>query len=452
MKVLYFISITLITSLPLAGRDATWEPTLYPDANTYAPSPLPDRIVLTWNGDPCTTQAVTWRTDKTVSHGCAELAIANESGRDLQPDRFEATTTSLTSDLNEANYHTVTFTGLAPDTLYAYHVGDGLNWSEYFHFRTASKEPKSFSFIYFGDAQNDLKTHWSRVFREAFRAAPRAAFTLHAGDLINHQISDKDWGEWFGAAGWINGTIPVIATPGNHEYHRADGGPESRQHEAALLLLNSNWRPQFAFPVQDPPAGLEETCYYIDYQGTRIISLDSNWEREAQVAWLENVLKNNPQRWTIITSHYPIFSPGAKRDNPGLRELWKPVFDAYKVDLVLNGHDHSYARTGVLPEDVEAVNLPSGYKEAYDPEIGTVYVVSVSGPKLYGFDPAKEGYAVRVAENTQLYQVIEVDYYELRYKAYTATGRLYDAFVLKKRSNQPDLLQELLPPENRRPH
>ena len=44
-----------------------------------------------------------------------------------------------------------------------YRVGDGVNWSEWFHFRTASDRPEPFSFIYFGDAQTDLKSLWSRV-------------------------------------------------------------------------------------------------------------------------------------------------------------------------------------------------------------------------------------------------------------------------------------------------
>ena len=80
------------------------------------------------------------------------------------------------------------FKNLKSDTLYAYRVGDGANWTEYYHFKTASSKEKPFSFIYFGDAQNEVKTHWSRVFREAFRDAPRAAFTLHAGDLVDVMI------------------------------------------------------------------------------------------------------------------------------------------------------------------------------------------------------------------------------------------------------------------------
>ncbi len=38
---------------------------------------MPDRIVLTWHGDPTTTQAVTWRTSTAVTRAVAELAVAD---------------------------------------------------------------------------------------------------------------------------------------------------------------------------------------------------------------------------------------------------------------------------------------------------------------------------------------------------------------------------------------
>jgi hypothetical protein len=114
---------------------------------------------------------------------------------------------------------------------------------------------------------------------------------------------------------------------------------------------------------------------------------------------------------------------------------------------VLNGHDHTYARTGDVGV-IDAENVPSGYQQAYDPSIGTVYVVSVSGPKMY--DITKGAYAKRVAEDTQLYQIIAIDGDELSYKAYAATGELYDAFTLEKREGEPNRLRELLPPEARR--
>lgn len=510
--------------------DNTWQPSLFSEAKIHAPSPIPDRVVLTWNDDPATTQAITWRTDTSIKNAVAQIAIANSNGRALKPETFAAETTFFESNINQAHYHTITFTQLIPDTLYTYRVGDGLNWSEYFHFQTASVDPKPFSFIYFGDAQNEIKTHWSRVFREAFREAPRAAFTLHAGDLINHDDRDEEWGEWHDAPAWVNGTIPVIATPGNHEYYRVNPGPaderlwytrdgseiqvdvtireiqneqkkpifrvtatsengqtasivyddddkivevgpgiteitgftekellgtefdkrplDDRRRDKGTPAVSRHWRPQFSFPLQNPPKGLEETCYYIDYQGTRIISLDSSYQQEAQVTWLREVLSNNENRWTILTFHHPIFSPAKDRDNRELRELWKPLLDEFKVDLVLTGHDHTYTRTGALRYEVDTTNIPTGYQQAYDPEIGTVYVVSVSGPKMYNI--TKGDYAVRVAEETQLYQVIEINSNELKFKAYTATGKLYDAFTLKKRTGKANELIEIIPPENRK--
>jgi 3',5'-cyclic AMP phosphodiesterase CpdA len=531
LRLLVPCTLPFAATVFLAAQDANWKPVAYAEKAAHAPRPLPDRVVLTWDGDPATSQAVTWRTDTSIQRAVAELTLAAENAKDLKPVTVPARTERFASDLGEAAYHSARFTGLTPDTLYAYRVGDGVNWSEWFHFRTASKETRPFTFVYFGDAQNDLKTHWSRVFRESFRDAPRAAFTLHAGDLINRANRDAEWGEWFGAPAWVNATIPVIAVPGNHEYFADGTGPENERKwttkdgrtldvsvstqaekdaagktmrqrltgrtadgKSGVLTLGADglitavdagftaltgyvtsdlagqqpdkrplrdrlanpgtrtvsrhWRPQFAFPVQNPPAGLEETCYYLDYQGTRIISLDSNRSQQEQIPWLRRVLTDNPNRWTIVTQHHPIFSPANNRDNPELRAAWKPVFDEFKVDLVLTGHDHTYARSGDVAGRGGSKNMPTGYNQAYDPAIGTVYVVSVSGPKMYNV--TTDGFAVRTAEDTQLYQIIKVGLDELHYEARTATGRLYDAFTLKKRAGQANALIESLPPENRR--
>jgi 3',5'-cyclic AMP phosphodiesterase CpdA len=424
-------------------------PVAYPAKDAHAPRPLPDRIVLTWRGDPATTQAVTWRTDTSVRRSVAEIAIAIDSGRDLKAESKPAFTDVFSSSLGDAHYHEVEFTGLSPDTLYAYRVGDGVNWSEWFHFRTASREPRPFSFIYFGDAQNDIREHWSRVFREAFREAPRAAFTLHAGDLVSEGHNDDQWGEWFGAPAWVNATIPVVATPGNHEYRPPPGSKEPK----APSILSRNWRPQFALPENGPAdlPELAETTYYLDYQGARIVSLNSNKKQAEQVGWLREVLRRKPQRWTVVTFHHPIFSPARDRDNATLRDAWKPVFDEFKVDLVLTGHDHTYARSGDVAGRVQVgtTNVKQGYQNAYDPAVGTVYVVSVSGPKFYNITGGE--WAVRTAEDTQLFQVITIDGDELRFEARTATNRLYDAFTLKKRAGRANELIEPLPPERRRP-
>jgi acid phosphatase type 7 len=405
-------------------------------ADIYRPTLLPDRIVLTWTGDPATTQAVTWRTSPDVREAVAEITEA-PAGPDLAEgaQRVAAVSQPLTTDLGPAHFHTVEFQGLTPSTKYAYRVGDGVNWSEWFHFRTASSEPEPFTFIYFGDAQNDIRSRWSRVIREAFTDAPKARFLLHAGDLVNRAESDAEWAEWFAAGHWLNAMIPSIAVPGNHEYTRTLTGGRRVSH---------HWRPQFAFPKHGPP-GLEETCYTIVYQDVRIIGLNSNEQLEVQAVWLDEILETNTSPWVICTFHHPVFSTGRDRDNPQLRAAWKPIFDKHRVDLVLQGHDHTYGRTGLeTPRGLTdaSANVATGVTQA-DSHTGTVYVVSVSGPKMYNLQP--HPFMVRTAENTQLYQIIHVDGDTLRYEARTANGEPYDGFTLKKRPGRPNELLEEIP-------
>ena len=411
------------------------------DADAHRPTPLPDRILLTWSGDPTTTQSVTWRTDESVGAAFAEIAVAGDGPLFRQvARRIDAKTAPLKTDLGTCHYHEVTFEGLSPETRYVYRVGDGENWSEWNQFATASTEAKPFSFVYFGDAQNDVKSMWSRVIREAYRDAPKAAFFLHAGDLINRAHADGEWGDWHQAASHIHRMIPCIATPGNHEYDHLPG-------DGIIDLekqLSTHWHPQFCFP-ENGPEGREEVVYWIDYQGVRFISLDSNRKQAEQVEWLEQTLASNPQRWTIITFHHPIYSAKVDRDNPRLRADWQPTLDKYKVDLVLQGHDHTYARSKLIVGDQNVTGCAAARSDA-----GTVYVVSVSGPKMY--ELGRQDFMARAAEDTQLYQIIHVDGDELRYEARTAVGKLYDAFTLKKRDGQANELIEQIPdiPENRK--
>lgn len=379
--------------------------------------------MLGWTDDPATSMAVNWRTSTDVTKPMAEIAEAGD-GPDFTKEakELDASTQVLKTDINEAAFHTVRFTGLQPDTIYAYRVGDGKNWSEWNQFRTASAKADPLSFIYVGDAQNNIYSYWSRVIRTAYSSAPDVRFILHAGDLVNNRDRDSQWGEWFYGAGWINSKVALFPVPGNHEYGKGPNGDRE---------VSTHWRPQFALP-ENGPTGLEETVYYVDIQGVRVIGLNSNVKHEEQAAWLEKILANNPNKWTVLTFHHPIFSASRGRDNKELRELWKPILDKYKVDLVLTGHDHTYARS----------NLVSGTNMV--DKSGTVYVVSVSGPKMYQVD--REDWMARTAARTQLFQVIRIDGNRLRYESRTARGVLYDAFELTKQgAGRPNKLVNRIP-------
>ena len=401
----------------------------------YAPTPIPDRIVLTWIGDPTNSQSVTWRTSVEVDKAYAEIAMATPGPEFAKSAlKLEAESVALKTDLSTAHFHSVNFKDLTPGTKYAYRVGDGVNWSAWCQFQTAKVEQEPLSFIYFGDAQNDIRSMWSRVIREAYSDAPKAKFVLHAGDLINTAQSDADWGQWFGAGAWLNATIPNVPVVGNHEMHKVSDGTRTVTH---------HWRPQFALPTHGPQ-GIEETCYTFVYQNARFVVLNSNLKLQEQAEWLDKTLASNTSPWVICSFHHPIFSTAKDRDNPQLRSLWKPILDKYNVDLVLQGHDHTYGRTGLeTPHEAQTIdNVPVGVTHQ-DKHVGTIYVVSVSGPKMYNIN--QKPFMVRVAEDTQLYQVIHIDQGKLRYESRTANGQLYDAFELSKVVGKPNELLEMAP-------
>jgi 3',5'-cyclic AMP phosphodiesterase CpdA len=430
MRTLRFPLVTLAVILLVTSFVSTSRESKVPDDVIHRPTAVPDRLILNVTADPATSQALTWRTDTAVEKAVAEIAESEDGP--AYPKKavvLKARTEKYKTDINEAHFHSVVFTNLKPDTVYAYRAGDGHNWSEWNQFRTASAKPAPLTFAYVGDAQNDIFSMWSRVIRSAFSDAPRMHFIIHAGDLINRHDRDAEWGGWHMAAGWINRSIPSLPSPGNHEYGNRD--------EQGKRIVSGHWRPQFTLPGNGL-AGLEETNYYLDIQGVRMVSLDSNVRQTEQAEWLDQLLVNNPNTWTIATFHHPIFSSSRGRDNKELRELWQPVFDKHSVDLVLTGHDHTYART----------NLVTGIATR-SPKGGTVYVVSVSGPKQYKLERTQQ--MERAAQDTQLYQIVRVDRDKLSYEARTGRGVLYDAFELRKERGRPNKMINRVPatPERR---
>lgn len=394
------------------------------DRPVVPPTQQPERIILNLTADPAHEMAVTWRTAPGAV-GLVEYAEAQD-GPDFiqQAVRAAAVTDDATIAVREAPefraaYHSTVLKGLKPETVYAYRVGDGARWSEWLQFRTAATTAEPFTFLYMGDMQNNILSEASRTMRMAFRKAGDAAFVIHAGDLINRHDSDNEWGEWFAAGGFLYAQTPQMPTPGNHEYGR---GP----------VLNPQWRRQYTLPETGPAdvEKLKETAWTVDYQGLRLISVDAplfhgdEAMRAEMVRWLDGLLANNPNRWTALFLHFPLFSIDPDRDNARVRDALKPLIDKYGVDLVLQAHDHGYARgaIGTGPMLNAGPARPSDH--------GSTYVVSVAGPKMYPV--ADLGWASRSASRTQTFQTLDVSPDAVVYRAFTATGRQLDAFRLTK--------------------
>jgi hypothetical protein len=379
------------------------------------PSHFPDRIMLTIPGDPATSRAVSWRTifSDTVSIG--EIAPCSASPKfDDQVVQVTGIHTPWQDDDPSAMAHQVIFTGLKPSSEYIYRVGNGTEWSEWFQFRTASDKTEPFSFLYFGDVQNDIRSLGSRVLRQAYSHFPDAGFMLFAGDLVGRSQEDY-WSEFFYAGDWIFGMMPAVPTPGNHEYNKPVNEPRT---------FSKHWKQIFNMPSNSPGEKYQDRMYFMDYQGVRFISFDSpafgefNEDSTLLLNWLEETLRANPNRWTVFFTHYPIYSCSQGRNNEQYRNALQPLLEKYSVDLVLAGHDHTYCR-GFNQERamMKTKNLP-------------LYVVSMAGPKMYGLNTSF--WADRVASMIQLYQHISISGNKLEYKSFTVSGELYDHFVILK--------------------
>jgi len=180
----------------------------------------------------------------------------------------------------------------------------------------------------------------------------------------------------------------------------------------------------------------DNDSYYLDYQGVRMISLNVNMLEnekdfdanrpmiEKMVAWLGNTLKNNPNRWTVVFQHQGMYSMAHERNYVKMREAFLPLYDKYGVDLVLQGHDHLYARSKKL----------AGGKAVAADASGTVYMISVSGPKMYEVDKTFEPLMAKVITNTQMFQTIDINGDKMVLRAYSSDGDELDGFQLEKKN------------------
>lgn len=399
-----------------------------------------DRIVLSPAADAARGAGVAWRTD--ARQTAAEAQIAEEIDGPLlgyTARSVAGTTAPIANENGQALYHQVRFDGLKPDTRYVYRVRAADGWSEWLPFRTAKAEFAPFRFIYLGDTQNDILEIGSRVIRSAFKEAGPAALVVHAGDLVAQRevkVHDDEWGEWIEAGGRAFAMTPQLPATGNHEYvdHILPGGEESR-------VLGPHWSLQFALP-DNGADGVKATSYFVDYQGVRFIVLDGTAALDlgglaAQTRWLDTTLASSPARWNVALFHQPIYTCARPEDTEELKAAWKPIFDARNIDLVLQGHDHCYGRVS-NPAGTEASRADSA---AGRPQ-GPVYVVSVTGSKMYGLNDRADTQPVRAAENTELYQLIDVEADRLLFRAFTATGQLYDAFTLTRGADGRNRLTE----------
>jgi len=431
-------SLALLTCL---GPLAACEPAESVADGERGAQAYPERVVATWTEDPATGFRVTWRDWKEVDPldldswtgrqglraqiRAADSSIPPVGSTDEVPSELHAVLTDYTQPgggteplLPPRAHYSVAFTGLTADRIYQYRVGEPGSWSPWFHFRTAADPGASAgrppqTFVFLGDIQEGIHDWGGRAFRVAIRAAPRALAILHGGDQVDDGGTEQQWGEWFDAGGATLAEVAQLPAAGNNEHPRDGSGRRT---------LTPAWDAHFGLPSTGPD-GPGSPVYTVAANGIRFLVLDSSaepWIQE-QTEWMREVLGNAAEDWVIALFHHPLFSVRG-RDNQALREAWMPVFQEYGVDLVLQGHNHLYARSGLVE--------------------GSVYVISNAGAKMNPVE-REDSRMVSVAEGEQRIQVIRVEDERLEYQSCGMDERVKDAFLLVRTKDGDRALEDL---------
>ena len=154
---------------------------------------------------------------------------------------------------------------------------------------------------------------------------------------------------------WGRHLARTYATPGNHDW--------GLDAEPAYFAY---------FGQAAGPAGMG----YYTYQagGWDVIAINSNIPMAAgspQYEWLRSVLASLTRSCTVAIFHHPLFSSSLNGNTTAVRDAWRLLYQA-GVEIVVNGHDHTYER--FAPQDPDGKPTDRGIRE---------FIVGTGGDSLY---------------------------------------------------------------------
>lgn len=298
----------------------------------YLQNATTDEITVVWTTEGASSGAVEWGT-----------AL----------DALDQTTDSPTN----GSQHTVTLTGLSPDTRYYYRVvSDGVaeaGGDELHYFVTpppVGTRAKFRAWIVGDSGTGGAMQGLVRDAAYAFTLGTRPDIYLHMGDMAYSDGTYDEFTDRFYAMyeDILRNTV-VWPTMGNHEGHTSDSAMQAGPYYDGYVL-----------PVDGEAGGLAsgtEAYYSFDYANVHFIILDSHdSDRDpdgAMLTWAEQDILSTQQEWVVAYWHHPPYTKGSHdSDNEGalidMRENALPILEAGGVDLVLGGHSHIYERSFLL--------------------------------------------------------------------------------------------------------
>ena len=376
----------------------------------YTTPDSPQRILLTFGDGDTYSRNVSWSCGETLHDSFLELADMNDTLRiDAQGEVFE-------SRSGKAAFYVARLRDLQPGCTYSYRVCTNHHYSAWHTFSLS--DHRTTSFLYVGDVQDTIAGIANHLLRGAFQHHPDAQFLVCGGDLTERP-TDAYWEETFQGLDSIGQSMPVLTATGNHDYLKG----LIYSLERRFSLVHSYFL--------DSMEGVNQV-FTLCYKDVQFFVLDSNREffyLFTQRAWLKQQLKASRAKWKIVVIHHPLYSIRDKNNNLIQRWMFDDLIREYGVDLVLQGHEHAYAR---MTAHDDKLIIP----------VTPVYTVSHLSPKNYRieFDEQFD----KFGSGSRYYQKIQADDQSLTLTAYDAvTHALYDSLVITQRKKILDYGQQI---------
>ncbi|MEV4618819.1 metallophosphoesterase family protein [Asanoa sp. NPDC049573] len=296
-----------------------------------------------------------------------------------------------------------TISSLREHTSYSYRVGAQDGWSPTYSFKTQDFEG-DYDFLFYGDPQigssgNVAKDQagWQDTLDVSLAANPDAELLVSGGDQVESANTESQWNAFLAPDKLRQ--YPWAATIGNHDV----GGKAYEQH---LYTPNTD-RSGPLYANGNPASNTSGGDYWYIYKDTLFVDLNSNSYSttsggggdEAHIKYVTDVINQHgaDAKWTVLVYHHAIYSPADHAqdgDNKVRRVDFPTAFSKLGVDLVLQGHDHSYSRSYLVKNGEKAnPDEQPGAADVFAGPGGVLYVTgnSSSGSKYYDItEPAKD--------------------------------------------------------------
>ncbi len=378
--------------------------------------------------------------------------------------------------------------GLSFDTLYHYEVGLNDKTIASDSFRTRTKKPFT-RFAVMGDFGAGTTQQAAIAYRIAEK---KPQFVLTTGDNVYDNGLEEEYRKNFfpyylpqvnepakGAP--LMNTIPFYMVLGNHEvridslnkepgtlaYFYYNDLPLNAPITNLTVPIHGDKKLVKAYKKNTRPRFPGMANFSFDNGNVHITCLDANYYVNPLdpllVDWLRQDIGQSKADWKIVAFHQPGFNASKAHYEEQVMRLLSPLFEEFKVNLVLAGHVHNYQRSVPLlfsPQKNETgdryiispegkVNGTFTLDKTFDgntdttPE-GIIYIVTGAGgealydtnlgqkPEFWQHEPKEESFTQKFISNKYSFTLIETKGKELTLQQIDAAGNVIDQIKITK--------------------